>query len=74
MSEDPLSDDRIVESWRTNATPWTEVIRERGIESRNVVTNDAIVDAVLSRSPGSVLDIGWLVRAFAAHAPAVQRV
>lgn len=71
MSEDPLSDDRIVESWRTNATPWTEVIRERGIESRNVVTNDAIVDAVLSRSPRSVLDIGcgegWLVRALAAH-------
>ncbi len=71
MSEDPLSDDRIVESWRTNATPWTEVIRDRGIESRNVVTNDAIVDAVLSRSPGSVLDIGcgegWLVRALAAH-------
>lgn len=71
MSTDPLSDEKIVESWRTNATPWTEAVRERIIESRNLVTNAAIVDAVLSRSPRTVLDIGcgegWLVRALAEH-------
>ena len=40
------------------------------IESRILVTNRAIVDAILGRSPRSVLDIGcgegWLVRALAA--------
>lgn len=71
MSTDPLSDDRIIESWQTNAAPWTDAVRGRQIESRNLVTNAAIVEAVLSRSPRTVLDIGcgegWLVRALAEH-------
>lgn len=44
-------------------------MRERKIESRTLVTDDAIVDAVVSRSPRTVLDIGcgegWLARALA---------
>ncbi|MEO5580370.1 MAG: class I SAM-dependent methyltransferase [Gemmatimonadaceae bacterium] len=71
MTTDPLSDDQIVESWQTNATPWSEAVRNRRIESRNLVTNKAIIDAVLSRSPLTVLDIGcgegWLLRALAGH-------
>jgi 2-polyprenyl-3-methyl-5-hydroxy-6-metoxy-1,4-benzoquinol methylase len=71
MSSDPLSDARIVDSWRRNAAPWTAAVRENRIESRNLVTNRAIVDAVLSRSPRKVLDIGcgegWLLRALAEH-------
>ena len=71
MPIDPLSDEKIVESWQRNAAPWTAAIRENQIESRRLVTNQAIVDAVLSRSPKSILDIGcgegWLARALAQH-------
>ena len=66
---DPLSDAKIIDSWLKNATPWTSAVRESRIESRRLVTNQAIVDAVLSRSPKTVLDIGcgegWLARALA---------
>ena len=71
MTSDPLSDARIVDSWRKNASPWTTAVRENQIASRALVTNKAIVDAVLSRSPQTVLDIGcgegWLARALAEH-------
>jgi 2-polyprenyl-3-methyl-5-hydroxy-6-metoxy-1,4-benzoquinol methylase len=66
---DPLSDEKIIDSWHTNATPWTAAVRDKRIESRKLVTDQAIVDAVLSRRPKSVLDIGcgegWLSRALA---------
>lgn len=71
MSIDPLSDAKIVDSWRRNAAPWTAAVRDNRIESRVLVTNQAIVDAVLARSPRSVLDVGcgegWLVRELAAR-------
>lgn len=64
---DPLSDEKIVDSWTKNAEPWTVAVRDGQIESRRLVTNQAIVEAVLSRAPRSVLDVGcgegWLVRA-----------
>ena len=73
---DPLSDAKIIDSWQTNATPWTAAVREQRIESRKLVTNQAVVDAVMRRQPQSVLDIGcgegWLVRALAARG--VERV
>lgn len=50
--------------------PWTTAVRERQIESRHLVTDQAIVNAVLDRSPRSVLDLGcgegWLARALTA--------
>jgi 2-polyprenyl-3-methyl-5-hydroxy-6-metoxy-1,4-benzoquinol methylase len=68
---DPLSDEKIVDSWRTNATPWTSAVREQRIESRRLVTDRAVIDAVMSRKPESVLDLGcgegWLVRALGAQ-------
>lgn len=71
MSTDPLSDARIVDAWHKNASPWTRAVRGNEIESRTIVTNQAIVEAVLSRKPNTVLDIGcgegWLVRALAEH-------
>jgi len=71
MSTDPLSDARIVDSWHKNASPWTRAVRGNEIESRAIVTNQAIIEAVLSRQPRTVLDIGcgegWLVRALAEH-------
>lgn len=73
---DPLSDEKIVDSWHTNATPWTSAVRDQRIESRRLVTDRAVVDAVMSRKPGSVLDLGcgegWLVRALSTQG--VQRV
>ena len=66
---DPLSDAKVVDSWDHNAEPWTKAIRENRIESRSLVTNQAILDAINSRSPRTVLDIGcgegWLIRALA---------
>lgn len=78
MRADPLSDAKILDSWRKNATPWTAAVRERQIESRKLVTDAAIVDAILGRSPRSVLDIGcgegWLARALAATGIAVTGI
>src|ERR1019366_6456434 len=66
-SIDPLSDAKVVDSWKHNAAPWTSAVRENRIESRTLVTNQAIIDAVESRAPQTILDIGcgegWLVRA-----------
>ncbi len=64
-----FSDEQVVEAWQENAAPWTDAVRGRKIESRNLVTDSAIVDAVISRNPQKVLDIGcgegWLSRALA---------
>jgi 2-polyprenyl-3-methyl-5-hydroxy-6-metoxy-1,4-benzoquinol methylase len=71
MTVDPLSDAKIIDSWHKNAAPWTAAVRDNQIESRRLVTNQAIVEAILSRSPRTALDIGcgegWLVRELAAH-------
>ena len=71
MSIDPFSDDQIVESWRKNARPWTNAVRGHKIESRQLVTDKAIVDAVMSRAPRTALDIGcgegWLARELSSH-------
>jgi 2-polyprenyl-3-methyl-5-hydroxy-6-metoxy-1,4-benzoquinol methylase len=71
MNIDQLIDEMIISSWRKNAIPWTVAVREGQIESRKQITNQSIVNAVLSRSPHSVLDIGcgegWLARELAAR-------
>lgn len=54
-------------SWIANAATWTEAVRSRSLESRRLVTDAAIVTAVLDQSPARVLDLGcgegWLARA-----------
>jgi 2-polyprenyl-3-methyl-5-hydroxy-6-metoxy-1,4-benzoquinol methylase len=71
MKIDPLSDAKIVESWSKNAPSWVTAVRDGQIESRRQVTDRAILDAVLNRSPRSVLDMGcgegWLARELAAR-------
>ena len=68
---DTRNEAAILDVWHKNATPWTDAIRENRIESRKLVTNAAIIDAVMSRTPPprTALDIGcgegWLARALA---------
>ena len=65
MTEE-LNDERVTRSWAANASPWTAAVRDRKIESRNLVTDDAIVSAVTKLGPRTILDLGcgegWLAR------------
>jgi 2-polyprenyl-3-methyl-5-hydroxy-6-metoxy-1,4-benzoquinol methylase len=68
---DQVRESGIVQSWHENAGVWTQTVREGHIESRRLITDRSIVDAVLETRPHSVLDLGcgegWLVRALAAQ-------
>jgi 2-polyprenyl-3-methyl-5-hydroxy-6-metoxy-1,4-benzoquinol methylase len=61
----------ILQSWQQNADAWTHAVRDGQIESRRLVTDGAIINAVLDHRPHSVLDLGcgegWLVRALSAQ-------
>lgn len=61
----------ILDSWHANADNWIQTIDHQEIESRKLVTNRAIVEAVSNLQPKTVLDIGcgegWLTRALAAR-------
>jgi 2-polyprenyl-3-methyl-5-hydroxy-6-metoxy-1,4-benzoquinol methylase len=75
MTTDTSIEAHIVASWAANASAWTAAVRDRSIESRKLVTDQAIVDAIVSRHPSTVLDIGcgegWLARAVAKQGIAV---
>jgi 2-polyprenyl-3-methyl-5-hydroxy-6-metoxy-1,4-benzoquinol methylase len=64
-----LSDDRVLRSWSANVASWTDAVRDRKIESRNLVTDDAIIGVVKELHPRTVLDLGcgegWLARRLA---------
>ncbi|WP_248851917.1 class I SAM-dependent methyltransferase [Thiomicrospira microaerophila] len=68
----------ILKSWDTNAKAWTQAVRNREIESRNRVTNLAIVDAILAQDFQSMLDVGcgegWLIRKIASTRPGAKSV
>src|SRR5579871_482972 len=67
MGDDAAHEAQVLASWQANATPWADAVRARAIESRRLVTDQAIIEAVRSRAPRSVLDLGcgegWLARA-----------
>jgi 2-polyprenyl-3-methyl-5-hydroxy-6-metoxy-1,4-benzoquinol methylase len=67
MTSGKQHEQRILDSWATNAGAWTTTVREGRIDSRVRVTDKAIVDAVMGRAPTSALDVGcgegWLARA-----------
>ncbi|RKF38438.1 methyltransferase type 12 [Paraburkholderia fungorum] len=75
---EPLSDGKIVESWKRNASPWTKAVRGAEIESRRLVTDRAVLDAVLACKPATVVDLGcgegWLARALQQHGVGVTAV
>jgi 2-polyprenyl-3-methyl-5-hydroxy-6-metoxy-1,4-benzoquinol methylase len=64
-----LGDDRVLRSWSANVTSWTDAVRDRKIESRNLVTDDAVIGVVTELGPLTVLDLGcgegWLARRLA---------
>jgi 2-polyprenyl-3-methyl-5-hydroxy-6-metoxy-1,4-benzoquinol methylase len=61
----------ILASWQINAAAWIAAIDNNEIESRRLATNKAIVQAVRSLSPKSLVDIGcgegWLCRQLQVH-------
>ena len=67
---EPPAEDRheaaIRSAWHRNAAPWTAAVRQQRIDSRRLVTDQAIVEAVLRQRPQRVLDAGcgegWLAR------------
>lgn len=65
-----LNDKEIINAWKANAKPWIIAIQEKQIESRHLITNQAIINALLETSAKSVLDIGcgegWLIRELSA--------
>ena len=64
-------EEHILETWQQNAAPWVKAIAGGEIESRLLVTNQAILQTVLSLAPTRVWDIGcgegWLCRSLAAN-------
>lgn len=63
--------DPIIDSWKSNAPAWIATVEGEELESRKLVTNQAIVDVVLKYQPKKVLDVGcgegWLCRALQQH-------
>jgi 2-polyprenyl-3-methyl-5-hydroxy-6-metoxy-1,4-benzoquinol methylase len=59
-------DEQILASWQQNAAPWCKAVQEQQIESRRLVTDQAIIAAVVGCRPQTVMDLGcgegWLVR------------
>jgi 2-polyprenyl-3-methyl-5-hydroxy-6-metoxy-1,4-benzoquinol methylase len=78
MNIEPLSDSKIIESWQRNALPWTKAVRDGEIESRRLVTDQAVLDAVLACNPATVVDLGcgegWLALALQRHGIGVTAV
>ena len=65
------SDEKIIEFWRKNTTQCAAAVRDEDIASRKLLTNKAIVDAIVDHCPESVLDLGcgegWLIRKLQPH-------
>lgn len=63
--------DQLARSWQANADSWTRAVRSDAIASRRLATNEAVLQAVRSRNPVRMLDVGcgegWLVRVLAAE-------
>lgn len=64
-----FTDSEIIDSWYGNAKAWINAIKNEEIESRKMITNDAIFNTIIHHKPKKILDIGcgegWLARALA---------
>ncbi|NIF27598.1 class I SAM-dependent methyltransferase [Pantoea sp. Tr-811] len=65
----PNPETALLNSWQQNAQAWIAAVRSGAIESRQQVTDRAMLLAILGRQPERVLDLGcgegWLLRALA---------
>jgi 2-polyprenyl-3-methyl-5-hydroxy-6-metoxy-1,4-benzoquinol methylase len=70
MTIESNKDREIIDSWSKNAAPWIIAIQEQQIESRKLITDRSIIDAVVSHNARTVLDLGcgegWLTRELSA--------
>lgn len=61
----------ILDSWHANAAQWIAALEGEELESRKLITNQAIIEAIISHHPTNVLDVGcgegWLCRALQQH-------
>jgi 2-polyprenyl-3-methyl-5-hydroxy-6-metoxy-1,4-benzoquinol methylase len=68
----------IIDSWHINSTAWIDIIKDNGIESRKLITNKAIIDAVMQVQPKTILDIGcgegWLAKELADRGASVTGI
>jgi 2-polyprenyl-3-methyl-5-hydroxy-6-metoxy-1,4-benzoquinol methylase len=78
MDIEPLGDSKIIDSWKRNALPWMNAVRGGEIESRRLVTDQAILDAVQGCEPATVVDLGcgegWLAQALQRNGISVTAV
>lgn len=78
MNIEPLSDVKIIDSWKRNASPWINAVRGGEIESRRLITDRAVLDAVLACRPRTAIDLGcgegWLAVALRAKGVEVTAV
>ena len=73
-----MSSASILESWQTNAAAWSQAIQQEAIESRKLVTNQAMVLAIAKHQPNALLDLGcgegWLCRAAEQQIPSLNKI
>ncbi len=60
-------ENNILQSWEANAAHWNAAIDNKELLSRQLVTNEAIINAVLNTGAKTIVDVGcgegWLCRA-----------
>lgn len=68
-TESTDTEQSVLTAWNAVAEAWVDAVRQGRLESREAVTNSAIVNTILSLAPGTGLDIGcgegWLCRRLA---------
>ncbi len=71
-------EEQILRSWQANALPWIRAIEEKQIESRRLITNQAMIDTLAFYQPTSLLDLGcgegWLCREATARISSLKKV
>jgi 2-polyprenyl-3-methyl-5-hydroxy-6-metoxy-1,4-benzoquinol methylase len=61
----------ILKSWHANAAQWIAALDGEELETRKLITNQAIINTIVAHQPSSILDVGcgegWLCKALQEH-------